>query len=358
MYIANFAFAFLILALTTPANGLDGNCTDCCRIFEECVCGTCVDTFIDSAPPPCRPGLSGADASCCGNLGNECTLCNTECCLGDDVCSCRGTCIGPGEDAPDCGGRDAKRSCCDGAAAVARCNGERPPAPCKRDCCAEGTTCDSCGACLTDGVLGRECINPPGAQVSCCDNDYNECTRCNNECCLGSDVCTCKGTCIEEGEDMPECGPDEYFEGQPLKNCCQGDAGTDRCAVLPPEPPAADCEPDCCPEGMFCSGCGQCEPDGTQPPLCGFPPGVQVSCCDDLENPCTRCNEDCCLGLDVCTCKGTCVEAGEDLPECGPDEYFDDRPLKNCCQDEAGAERCAVISAPGKAPASASKKRA
>ena len=213
------------------------------------------------------------------------------------------------------------------------------------DCCRTGDLC-LCGSCFTPGEQPPRCkLLRPARDASCCGDAASECTLCNKDCCLGTDQCSCKGACIAEGDPEPECGPGDLTPaGDPKKTCCDGRAAEQRCngrRTAPPEP----CRADCCPEGMFCSGCGRCEPEGTQPPLCGFPPGVQVSCCDDVDNTCTRCNEDCCLGSATCSCKGTCVEEGEDMPECGPEDYFDFNglPKQNCCQGAAGAERCAVV---------------
>lgn len=217
---------------------------DCCPEGSSCIgCGQCIRDGDEAPQCDFAPGV---ELSCCRadefDTGDKrCTLCNADCCLGTDTCSCKGDCVAAGQPLPECGPDDyyeetglPKRNCCSGEVGLARCADIPRPVTCKSDCCPRGMKCSGCGECVLDSDDSM-CVGYfPGAQISCCDDVGNPCSRCNADCCLGTDVCSCKGTCVAEGGPMPECGPEDYntINGLPRVHCCEGDAGAERCAVL------------------------------------------------------------------------------------------------------------------------------
>eukprot|EP00892_Ulva_mutabilis_P004174 jgi/Ulvmu1/2128/UM127_0013.1 len=224
---------------------LTGPCTDdCCPVDFVCVCGSC---FPEDGPlPGCTPPRPGEVLSCCDNVGAECTLCNADCCLGTDRCTCKGKCAAEGDLEPECDDDDyyengnPKLNCCGPPEGTERCSGtpEDPPPPppppppveeCGDDCCPVGLNC-ICGSCFGPDDPLPACARPiPGIFYSCCDDKGAPCNKCNNECCLGDDVCSCEGTCISKDKRAPQCNQSDGYLELSTK-CCESEDVFERCS--------------------------------------------------------------------------------------------------------------------------------
>lgn len=75
-------------------------CGACCPYGYICSCLGCWDpSAILPSCPAVRPDVV---YSCCNDVDSPCNLCNYQCCRDDDVCTCKGTCVKPGDPMPVC----------------------------------------------------------------------------------------------------------------------------------------------------------------------------------------------------------------------------------------------------------------